>query len=37
MCLHGKQSQAKRLGIFYEFSRKKYACLFATDIGRTIE
>ena len=33
MCLHGKQKQPKRLAIFDAFTKKKEACLFATDIA----
>jgi len=33
MHLHGKQKQPKRMAIFYDFLRRKHACLFATDIG----
>lgn len=33
MCLHGKQKQIKRTGIFEQFCRKQVVCLFATDIA----
>eukprot|EP00039_Didymoeca_costata_P015656 m.270430 g.270430 ORF g.270430 m.270430 type:complete len:748 (-) comp16263_c9_seq1:1527-3770(-) len=33
MHLFGRQKQAKRLAIFNDFSKKKEACLFATDIA----
>ncbi|KAJ3346085.1 ATP-dependent RNA helicase dbp4 [Kappamyces sp. JEL0680] len=33
MCLHGKQSQQKRMAIFDQFSKKSQAVLFATDIA----
>ncbi|KAI8906041.1 P-loop containing nucleoside triphosphate hydrolase protein [Gorgonomyces haynaldii] len=33
LCLHGKQKQQKRLGIFTQFCKKENACLFATDIA----
>ena len=33
LCLHGKQSQIKRMAIFEQFSRKTEGCLFATDIA----
>jgi ATP-dependent RNA helicase DDX10/DBP4 len=33
MCLHGKQNQQKRIGIFEQFSKKTQACLFATDVA----
>ena len=31
--LHGRQKQAKRTAIFYEFTEKKQAVLFCTDIA----
>jgi ATP-dependent RNA helicase DDX10/DBP4 len=33
MSLYGKQKQAKRVAIFNDFSKKKEAYLFATDIA----
>ena len=33
LCLHGKQKQQKRMGIFSQFCKKSEACLFATDIA----
>jgi ATP-dependent RNA helicase DDX10/DBP4 len=33
LCLHGKQSQQKRMAVFQQFSSKTEACLFATDIA----
>ncbi len=33
MTLHGKIKQMKRLAIFTDFSKKKSAVLFATDIA----
>ena len=38
MCLHGKQKQHSRLGIFEEFSRMKHAALLCTDVaGRGLD
>ena len=33
LCLHGRQSQEKRMAIFQQFSHKTEACLLATDIA----
>jgi len=33
MELHGRMKQEKRVNIYYEFSKKKFAALFATDIA----
>ncbi|KAJ3315459.1 ATP-dependent RNA helicase dbp4 [Boothiomyces sp. JEL0838] len=33
LSLHGKQSQAKRMAIFDQFSKRPDGCLFATDIA----
>ena len=33
MCLHGKQSQDKRMMVFEQFNRKKQGVLFATDVA----
>jgi ATP-dependent RNA helicase DDX10/DBP4 len=33
LCLHGKQSQQKRMAVFNQFSMKTEACLFATDVA----
>lgn len=32
-CLHGKQNQQKRIGVFAQFSKKSQGCLFATDVA----